>query len=47
MKIKCGDKWYDVLDIKQSCGIEFYEIEDKLNHIDWIANPYELILDEE
>lgn len=46
MKIKYGNKWYDVLDIKQSCGIEFYAIEDELNHIDWIANPEEVILDE-
>ena len=26
-------KWYEVLDVKQSCGVEFYAIEDEPNHI--------------
>ena len=47
MKVKFANNWYEVLDIKQSCGIEFYAIEDEPNHIDWVANPDELILDEE
>lgn len=46
MKIKFANKWYEVLDIKEIHGSEFYAIEDEPNHIDWIANPDELIYDE-
>ena len=46
MKIKFANKWYEVLDIKQIGGLEHYAIEDEPNHIDWIANPDEMIYDE-
>ena len=46
MKLKFANKWYEVLDIKEIGGLEHYAIEDEPNHIDWIANPDELIYEE-
>ena len=47
MKIKFGNKWYEVLDTRLSGCSEFYAIEDEENNIDWVANPDELIYDED
>ena len=47
MKIKYAGRWYEVLDIKYVGGLERYAIEDEPGHLDWIANPDELIYDEE
>ena len=47
MKIRFAGKWYDVLEVRESAGLERYKIEDEPGHFDWIANPDELILDEE
>ena len=47
MKVKFAGRWYDVLDIKYVGGLERYAIEDEPGHLDWIANPDELIYDEE
>ena len=47
MTIKYGNKWYDVLGIREEGGIERYAVLNEYNDIDWIANPEEIILDEE
>ena len=44
MKIKFGNRWYDVLKTKESCGITWYAIEDEPNHIDWINNPEDIVI---
>lgn len=44
MKVKFGNKWYDVLRTKESCGITWYAIEDEPNHIDWINNPEDIVI---
>lgn len=47
MEVKYGHRWYEVLDIKEANGIERYKVVDENGAIDWIANPDEVILDEE
>lgn len=44
MKIKFGNRWYNVLDTKESCGITWYAIADEPNHIDWINNPEDIMI---
>lgn len=47
MEVKYGHRWYEVLDIKETNGIERYKVVDENGEIDWIANPDGIILDEE
>lgn len=35
-KVKYAGNWYNVFDIKESAGVQFYGIEDEPNHIDYI-----------
>lgn len=47
MRIRYGKYWYDVLGISEANGLERYKVVDENGELDWIANPDEIILDEE
>ena len=47
MKVKYGSRWYDVLDVEEIGGLERYKVVDENGDVDWIANPDEIVLDEE